>query len=213
MKACRACPCLSAHGKFRRNRAPCAIRAVCASMQPLGVCIYAFGSQSCAARLDWLRCARLAAAKLAAHGTSGVRRACDRSRPRSRAPLAPASRFALRALGIPPRRRSCRLRGVSRRDASSVEYNLLASRRAPPRMRRTASPRVAQLGARPLAALPQVPIGAILPLRPARLRLRLRRLVSGASGGAGSAASEECGFAGVGGAMYAASGISRGMAG
>ena len=178
-----------------------------------GVCIYAVGSQSCAARRDRLRCARLAAAKLAAHGTSGVRRARDRSRPRT--PLAPASRFALRAQGIPrsPRRRSRRLRGVSRRDASSVEYNLLASRRAPPRMRRTASSRVAQLGARPLAALPQVPIGAILPLRPARLRLRLRRLVSGASGGAGSAASEECGFAGVGGAMYAASGISRGMAG
>ena len=162
-----------------------------------GVCTYAVGSQSCAARRDRLRCARLAAAKPAAHGTSGVRRARDRSRPRSRS----------------PRRRSRRLRGVSRRDASSVEYNLLASRRAPPRMRRTASPRVAQLGARPLAALPQVPIGAILPLRPARLRLRLRRLVSGASGGAGSAASEECGFAGVGGAMYAASGISRGMAG
>ena len=49
-------------------------------------------------------------------------------------------------------------------------------------------------------------------VRHVRLRLRLRRLVSGASGGAGSAASEECGFAGVGGAMYAASGISRGMA-
>ena len=159
------------------NRAPCATRAVCASMRYrasarfaarashsadiLGVCIYAFGSQSCAARLDWLRCARLTAAKLAAHGTSGVRRACDRSRPRSRS----------------PRRRSRRLRGVSRRDASSVEYNLLASRRAPPRIRRTASPRVAQLGARPLAALPQLPIGALLSLHPARLRLWLRRLV------------------------------------
>ena len=125
-----------------------------------GVCIYAFGSQSCAARLDWLRCARLTAAKLAAHGTSGVRRACDRSQPRSRS----------------PRRRSRRLRGVSRRDASSVEYNLLASRRAPPRIRRTASPRVAQLGARPLAALPQLPIGALLSLHPARLRLWLCRL-------------------------------------
>ena len=50
-------------------------------------------------------------------------------------------------------------------------------------------------------------------VRPARLRLRLRRLASVASVGAGSAASEECGFAGVGGAMHAASGISRGMAG
>ena len=142
------------------NRAPCAIRADCASMRPLGVCIYAFGSQSCAARLDWLRCARLTAAKLAAHGTSGVRRVCDRSQPRSRS----------------PRRRSRRLRGVSRRDASSVEYNLLASWRAPPRIRRTASPRLAQLGARPLAALPQLPIGALLPLHSARLRLWLRRL-------------------------------------
>jgi len=145
-------------------------------MRPLGVCIYAFESQSCAARLDWLRCTRLTAAKLAAHGTSGVRRACDRSRPRT--PLVPAPRFALRAQGIPrsPRRRSRRLRGVSRRDASSVEYNLLASWRAPPRIRRTASPRVAQLGARPLAALPQLTIGALLPLHPARLRLWLRRL-------------------------------------
>ena len=149
---------MSARGKFPRNRAPCAARAACASMRPLGVCIYAVGSQSCAARRDRLRCARLAAAKLAAHGTSGIRRASDRSRPRT--PLAPASRFALRAQGIPcsPRRRSRRLRGVSRRDASSVEYNLLASRRAPPRMRRTASPRVTQLGARPLAALPQISI-------------------------------------------------------
>ena len=68
----------------------------------------------------------------------------DRSRPRSRS----------------PRRRSRRLRGVSRRDASSAGYGLLASRRAPPRMRRTAPPRVAQLGARPLAALPHPPIGA-----------------------------------------------------
>ena len=140
-------------------------------MRPLGVCIYAFGSQSCAARLDWLRCARLTAAKLAAHGTSGVRRACDRFRPRSRS----------------PHRRSRRLRVVSRRDALSVEYNLLASRRAPPRIRRTASPRVSQLGARPLAALPQLPISALLSLHPARLRLWLRRLASVASGGAGDA--------------------------
>ena len=43
----------------------------------------------------------------------------------------------------------------SRRDASSAGYGLLASRRAPPRMRRTALPRVAQLGARPLAPSPQ----------------------------------------------------------
>ena len=46
-----------------------------ASLQPLGVYIYAVGSQSCALRLKRLRCARLAAAKLAAHGTSGIRRA------------------------------------------------------------------------------------------------------------------------------------------
>ena len=166
---CAPVPCMSARGKFPRNRAPCAARAACVSMRPLGVCIYAVGSQSCAARRDRLRCARLAAAKLAAHGTSGIRRACDRSRPRSRS----------------PRRRSRRLRGVSRRDASSVEYNLLASRRAPPRIRRTASPRVAQLGARPLASLPQLPIGALLSLHPARLRLWLRRLASVASEGRG----------------------------
>ena len=189
----RDCPCLSAHGKFRRNRAPCAARAACASMRPLGVCIYAVGSQSCAPRRERLRCARLAAAKLAAHGTSGVRRAREVPRPRSRF----------------PRRLSRRLRGVSRRDASSAGYCLLASRRAPPRMRRTAPPRVAQLGLAPSRRFLSFQSGALLPL----LSARLRRLVSVASAGAESAASEECGFAGVGGAMYAASGTSRGMAG
>ena len=48
------------------------------------------------------------------------------------------------------RRRSRRLRGDTRRNASSAEYRLLALRRVSPRIRRTASPHVAQFGTRPL---------------------------------------------------------------
>ena len=69
----------------------------------------------------------------------------DRSRPLSRS----------------TRRSSRRLRGVSRCDASSAGYGLLASRRAPPRNRRTAPPRVAQLGTRPLASAPHLPFVAL----------------------------------------------------
>ena len=63
----------------------------------------------------------------------------------------------LRRLGLRPRviprslrRRSRRLRGDTRRNASSAEYRLLALRRVSPRIRRTASPHVAQFGTRPL---------------------------------------------------------------
>ena len=127
------CPCLSACGSFPTQRCSPSSPADSRVHATRGVCIYAFGSQSCATRLGLEGSAPLAAAKRTAHGTSGVRRVSGRPRPRSRS----------------PRRRSLRLRGVSRRDALSAEYSLLASRRAPPRMRRTAPPRVAQLGARP----------------------------------------------------------------
>ena len=49
-----------------------------------------------------------------------------------------------------PRRLSRRLHGVTRRNASSAEYRLLALRRVSPRIRRTASAHVAQFGTRPL---------------------------------------------------------------
>ena len=44
--------------RMRGNRAPIAGRAICASMRTLDVCIYVFGAQSCATRLDLLRSAR-----------------------------------------------------------------------------------------------------------------------------------------------------------
>ena len=47
-------------------------------------------------------------------------------------------------------RRSRRLRVDTRRNASSAGYRLLALRRVSPRIRRTASPHVAQFGTRPL---------------------------------------------------------------
>ena len=63
----------------------------------------------------------------------------------------------LRRLGLRPRviprslrRRSRRLRGDTRRNASSPGYRLLALRRVSPRIRRTAAAHVAQFGTRPL---------------------------------------------------------------
>ena len=53
-----------------------------------------------------------------------------------------------------PRRLSRRLHGVTRRNASSAEYRLLALRRVPPRIRRTKPSRVAQLATRHAAPLP-----------------------------------------------------------
>ena len=53
-----------------------------------------------------------------------------------------------------PRRLSRRLHGVTRRNASSAEYRLLALRRVPPRIRRTEPLRVAQLATRHAAPLP-----------------------------------------------------------
>ncbi len=60
--------------------------------------------------------------------------------------LGPRPRVIPRSL----RRRSRRLRGDTRRNASSAGYRLLALRRVSPRIRRTASPHVAQFGTRPL---------------------------------------------------------------
>ena len=53
-----------------------------------------------------------------------------------------------------PRRLSRRLHGVTRRNASSAEYRLLALRRVPPRIRRTEPSRVAQLATRHAVPLP-----------------------------------------------------------
>ena len=50
---------------------------ICASLRPLGVYIYAFGSQSCATRLIFAGSAPLAAAKQAALGTLGSSARCS----------------------------------------------------------------------------------------------------------------------------------------
>ncbi len=52
------CVALSARDLFRANRAPVAEWPISASMRPLRVYIYAFGSQSCGTRLILLRSAR-----------------------------------------------------------------------------------------------------------------------------------------------------------
>ena len=80
-------------------------------------------------------------------------------RPRSPSlPLRVGQRTALttdkRRLPRSPRRLSRRLHGVTRRNASSAEYRLLALRRVPPRIRRTEPSRVTQLATRHAAPLP-----------------------------------------------------------
>ena len=70
----------------------------------------------------------------AALGTLGSSARCSVARPLSRS----------------LRRRSRRLRGDTRRNASSPGYRLLALRRVSPRIRRTALLHVAQFGTRPL---------------------------------------------------------------
>ena len=100
-------------GLFRRNGARPRWRPIRASLRPLGVCIYAVGSQSCATRLALAGSAPLTAAKQAAHGISGrVRRFSGRRRPAPARPPRPPVAFA---------------RGPSR-DASSPGCRLLASR-------------------------------------------------------------------------------------
>ena len=75
-----------------------------------------------------------AAPTVTAHGTLGNSARCSGARPHSRS----------------LHRRSRRLRGDTRRNASSAGYRLLALRRVSPRIRRTASLHVAQFGTRPL---------------------------------------------------------------
>ena len=75
-----------------------------------------------------------AAPTVTALGTLGSSARCSGDRPHSRS----------------LRRRSRRLRGDTRRNASSPGYRLLALRRVSPRIRRTASLHVAQFGTRPL---------------------------------------------------------------
>ena len=60
------------------------------------------------------------------------------------------------------RRRSRRLRGDTRRNALSAKYRLLALRRVSPRIRRTASPHVAQFATRPLVPCLTFRYGAFL---------------------------------------------------
>ena len=62
-----------------------------------------------------------------------------------------------------PRRLSRRLHGVTRRNASSAEYRLLALRRVPPRIRRTEPSRVAQLATRHAASLPHYMLNPFKP--------------------------------------------------
>ena len=75
-----------------------------ASLRPLAIYIYVFGSQSCATRLIFAGSAPLAAAKQAAHGTLGSSARCSGARPLSRS----------------LHRRSRRLHGDTRRNASSA---------------------------------------------------------------------------------------------
>ena len=157
-----------------------------ASLRPLGVYIYAFGSQSCATRLIFADSARLGPTKLRfcsktlflwafrsafSLAPQNATRFSAVMRPETKPRLAPLVEFGavlggsashtssdrLRRLGLRPRviprslrRRSRRLRGDTRRNASSPGYRLLALRRVSPRIRRTASLHVAQFGARPL---------------------------------------------------------------
>ena len=62
-----------------------------------------------------------------------------------------------------PRHLSRRLHGVTRRNASSAEYHLLALRRVPPRIRRTEPSRVAQLATRHAAPLPHYMLNPFKP--------------------------------------------------
>ncbi len=127
--------------RIRGNRAPVAGRPICASMRTLDVYLYAFGAQSCATRLDLLRSARLTAPILTALGTSGT-----------------GKRFSLLfAPYAKSRRRSRRLRGVTRRNTSSAGYSLLVLRRVPPRIRRTAVPSFRCALDSSLALLPEPP--------------------------------------------------------
>ena len=109
-------------------------RPITASFAPLGVYIYAVGGESCRNRLTLEGSARQGPKQSRAWHLWSSSARCSRSRPLSRS----------------MRLRSRRLRGDTRRNASSVEYRLLALRRVSPCIRRTASLHVAQFGTRPL---------------------------------------------------------------
>ena len=103
--------CLTSCGHGRGNRAPCAGRAICASLRPLDIYIYAFGSQSCTTRLPLLRSAR---------------QGPDRDRawhPRVLGQGDASSSLASGKSSTPP----ARCIHHSRHDASSAGYRLLAS--------------------------------------------------------------------------------------
>ena len=125
--------CLPTCGHGSGNGTPCAGRAICASFAPLGVYIYAVGGESCRNRLTLEGSARL--------------------RPETKPRLAPSGvRRGARGLGLPPA--PCAAAPVvfaAIRAAMLRRWiHLLALRRVSPRIRRTASPHVAQFGTRPL---------------------------------------------------------------
>ena len=135
--------CLSTCGHGSGNGAPCAGRAICASFAPLGVYIYAVGVESCATRLPLLRSVPLPTRTVAALGTLGSSARCSVARPLSRS----------------LRRRSRRLRGDTRRNASSVNTppRLATCLTAHPTNRVAACRSVRHSPPRPL---PHLPIGA-----------------------------------------------------
>ena len=110
--ACSVLVCLTSCGHGRGNRAPCAGRAICASLRPLDIYIYVFGSQSCTTRHPLLRSARLATPTVTARGTSGrVRRV----------------KSALGFVTVPHGDAPASFARHPRRDAASPEYRLLAT--------------------------------------------------------------------------------------
>ena len=125
--------CLSTCGFVSGNRARLSERAASPSTRPLGVYIYAVEPRSCRIRRALKGSARLRPETKPRMAPSGVRRGA-RGLGLSPAPCAsaPAVFAAIRAAML--RRR----------------IRLLALRRVSPRIRRTASPHVAQFGTRPL---------------------------------------------------------------
>ena len=93
------CACLPTCGHGRGNRAPCAGRSICASFAPLGVYIYAVGSESCRNRLTLEGSARLAARNKAAQCTLGswANVACVRLSLRGKARLLPCAASTVRS--------------------------------------------------------------------------------------------------------------------
>ena len=158
---CAVLVCLTMCGHGSGNGTPCAGRAICASFDPLGVYIYAVGVESCATRLPLLRSVPLTDPNRgrawhprefgAVLGVSASHTSSDRLR-----------RLGLRPRVIPRslRRRSRRLRGDTRRNASSVDTPscLATCLTAHPTNRVAACRSVRHSPPRPL---PHLPIGAL----------------------------------------------------